>query len=295
MRCSRTPKFGKNDRRVTSRHRFTRTTMLALLIFLPATSLTFYYKALAASESIIRSRKNIEGYWANNIGTLYRIEHLATHGIISQDEYKVEKSRVDQYQDRVAKWGINELQYYKSFSAIPFNETDGVLTAEDLQKLFLGSDSTILSQESANLLTRRMLVVLSACNANISKEQYDYEKQLIWEDEQRLVKQQVLSPVTTEPGQEDVRKLRAEIATLKEEVEGLRRPEGFPYPFAFWMALALAVCSWSVMSYNLLFSILKEKREQRKENREVAAVLPYSESDLQRVLSDAHLAARLKR
>jgi len=99
----------------------------------------------------------------------------------------------------------------------------------------------------------------------------------------------------TENASNGQKEIETKLAALQEQVARLSTTGKVPYPPEFWIAIAAAICSWMVTLYNLIFSFLKEKRERRKEEREVARVLVYSESDLQTVFTASHLSQRRRR
>jgi len=150
-----------------------------------------------------------------------------------------------------------------------------------------------VTKESVTLLTRRLELESDHLHFQVAEASYTTDKARLLDSEDMLA-QQVANSAITQPTQADVKDLEKQIAALQEEVANLHHNQKPRYPAEFWILLAAAVCSWSVTLYNLIFSVLKERRERRREKRDEATVLLYLESDLPKFLADKDLSTRPK-
>jgi hypothetical protein len=146
--------------------------------------------------------------------------------------------------------------------------------------------------EERDLFADRIALEMSLLHHKISKRDYLTQKQLLDLRKEALIQRMALEDSESQRDASSAA-LMKELAALKKEVQGLRAAH-VRYGSEFWITLGVALCSLIATAYNFAFSFLRERREQRKDERDAAAVSLYSEADLQEVLSSSSLSTTLR-
>jgi len=234
----------------------------------------------------VQTSQEIKIAWENSLSARAANIHIATHGHFDNKKISEYSDALNFYEDALINSGVQRLERL----------TGASIEAAEIGRLFEGLDSgSAKSDQSLILCIDRMSLASSLYNAEISLGDYQKSVGLVLGRENDYVLQNLADFEATENASNGQKEIETKLAALQEQVARLSTTGKVPYPPEFWIAIAAAICSWMVTLYNLIFSFLKEKRERRKEEREVARVLVYSESDLQTVLTASHLSQRRRR